>query len=177
MHPMTREFLTHRRHILPAKLPMDHSRDTAWIPGRAARLLSVTLGTIKRFAQPQGTRRHHHEKHEPRQCPHCHVVRWGRLYLFQSTSRQSILRSNPRQPHRTRLGGTNKEVPSPPGIGSSLVFPFPSPDVAVSMMPSAQQRCFLLRKTLDTKDGGARTGALRPLQRMESSKLWVYYGE
>jgi hypothetical protein len=36
-----------------------------------------------RFAQLQGARRHHREKHEPRQCPHCRAFRWGRLYLFK----------------------------------------------------------------------------------------------
>ena len=36
-----------------------------------------------RFAQLQGARRHHREKHEPEQCPHCQAFRWGRLYLFK----------------------------------------------------------------------------------------------
>jgi len=35
------------------------------------------------FAQPQGVRRHHLEKHEPRLCPHCHTFKWARRYLFK----------------------------------------------------------------------------------------------
>ena len=36
-----------------------------------------------RFAQKQGARRHHREKHEPKQCPHCHAFKWGRPYLYK----------------------------------------------------------------------------------------------
>ncbi|KAH9031179.1 hypothetical protein EDB84DRAFT_1493224 [Lactarius hengduanensis] len=32
------------------------------------------------FAQPQGVRRHHLEKHEPRLCPYCHTFKWARRY-------------------------------------------------------------------------------------------------
>ena len=40
------------------------------------------------FAQPQGVRRHHFEKHEPRSCPHCHTFKWARLYLFKKHVRE-----------------------------------------------------------------------------------------
>ena len=36
-----------------------------------------------RFAQKQGARRHHREKHQPKQCPHCHAFKWGRPYLYK----------------------------------------------------------------------------------------------
>ncbi|KAH8995875.1 hypothetical protein EDB86DRAFT_3243564 [Lactarius hatsudake] len=35
------------------------------------------------FAQPQGVRRHHLEKHEPRLCPYCHTFKWARRYVFK----------------------------------------------------------------------------------------------
>ncbi|KAH9010191.1 hypothetical protein EDB85DRAFT_1902345 [Lactarius pseudohatsudake] len=41
------------------------------------------------FAQPQGVRRHHLEKHNPRTCPHCHTFKWGRLYLFKKHLREA----------------------------------------------------------------------------------------
>ncbi|KAI9436349.1 hypothetical protein H4582DRAFT_2160294 [Lactarius indigo] len=41
------------------------------------------------FAQPQGVRRHHLEKHEPKTCPHCHTFKWARLYLFKKHLREA----------------------------------------------------------------------------------------
>ncbi|KAH9069442.1 hypothetical protein EDB83DRAFT_2314465 [Lactarius deliciosus] len=41
------------------------------------------------FAQPQGVRWHHLEKHEPKTCLHCHTFKWGRLYLFKKHLREA----------------------------------------------------------------------------------------
>ena len=54
--------------------------------GRRGRYQCGTCG--EGFAQPQGVRRHHLEKHEPKSCPHCRTFKWARPYLFKTHLRK-----------------------------------------------------------------------------------------
>ncbi|KAF8262184.1 hypothetical protein EI94DRAFT_721781 [Lactarius quietus] len=68
-----------KRAIVP--IPSSNTSSEKTIKGRTGRYSCSVCGD--RFAQLQGARRHHREKHEPRECPHCHAFRWGRPYLFK----------------------------------------------------------------------------------------------
>jgi len=76
------------------------------------------------FAQPQGVRRHHLEKYEPKTCPHCHTFTWARRYLFKKHLREvhpdedteAATLYTARGGHRQSLTATRARIPSCPAL-------------------------------------------------------------
>jgi hypothetical protein len=139
-----------------------------------------------KFAQVQGVKRHHREKHEPRQCPHCHAFRWGRLYLFKKhlkmkhpeidpeLATSSVTRRNRRKGAIDPRDRKFIHVPLSgftPGRRCSGDTKFPR-----MLSPPAQSKSSpalpLLEshaETFDTNGEDASIGALRPLRREEKN--------
>ncbi len=138
-----------------------------------------------RFAQLQGARRHHREKHEPSQCPHCHAFRWGRLYLFKKhlkmehpeiDPKTAILDATRRSQRKGALATGDQTFPHVPLSGFTPGrCRFCDTKCPTTLSPPTQSKSPAFPPldsyagTLDTNGEDARAGALRPFQRVETS--------
>ena len=139
-----------------------------------------------RFVQPQGARRHHREKHEPGQCPHCHTFRWGRLYLFKKHLKMehpeidpeaTILDATRRNRRKGTIPSGDQALPHVPLSDFTLVrCRFDDTKYPTTSSPPAQSKCSPASppldsqaKTLDIDGEDARAGALRLSLRVGTS--------
>ncbi|KAI9454311.1 hypothetical protein BJY52DRAFT_1285144, partial [Lactarius psammicola] len=167
-------------------VPISRSTTSSKQPsrGRTGRYSCDVCGDT--FAQLQGARRHHREKHEPRHCPHCHDFRWGRLYLFK----KHLKTEHPEiDPKASTLGTTSGDKRK----GAIATGDQTIPHVPLSEITSGRRRFGDTRypttwsppaqsrpspasppldshvDTLDTNGEDSRAGAVRPLPRVETS--------
>lgn len=139
-----------------------------------------------KFAQSQGVKRHHREKHGPRQCPHCQAFRWGRLYLFKKhlkmkhpeidldLATSSVTSRRNRHKGAIDPGRTISPVPLSeftPGrrcFGDTKCPTMLSPLAQPKSSPASPLH-ESHAETLDKNGEDASIGALRPSRRVEKS--------